>query len=304
MDDRLRKQPAQSEAYSYVAITPARNEAANLRRLGRALARQSVLPAAWLIVDDASTDDTAAVAAQLAREHPWVRVLGAPPAGDGAGSGRWNGRDVVAFHAAVTELDAAPDIVLKLDADVSVAPEYFERLLGKFAADPALGIASGTCYERRGDRWRAYPVRPGHVRGATRAWRWECFLEVGPLEQRLGWDVVDALKANVRGWRTTSFADLHFYHHRPLGARDGSFRSWLDQGRTAHFLGYRPTYLLFRVLYRAWRSPNALAMLAGYVLALARREPRQADEGARAYLRRQQELRGLVQRVHRALVRA
>ena len=42
-----------------------------------------------------------------------------------------------------------PDVVVNVDADVSFEPDYFERLLDAFAADPALGIASGSVLRAR-----------------------------------------------------------------------------------------------------------------------------------------------------------
>ena len=44
---------------TYAVVTPARNEEANLRRLGAALAAQTLAPAEWVVVDDGSTDATA-----------------------------------------------------------------------------------------------------------------------------------------------------------------------------------------------------------------------------------------------------
>ena len=59
------------------------------------------------------------------------------------------GAVVRAFNARRRLADSVPDVVVKLDADVSLEPDYFERLLAAFAADPQLGIASGTCFEQR-----------------------------------------------------------------------------------------------------------------------------------------------------------
>jgi len=43
---------------SYAIVTPARNEAANLTRLGACPTEQSQLPDKWVIVDNGSTDET------------------------------------------------------------------------------------------------------------------------------------------------------------------------------------------------------------------------------------------------------
>ena len=66
-----------------------------------------------------------------------------------------------------------------------------------------------------------------------------------------------------------------------------------DQGRASHFLGYRPTYLILRALFRAPGELAELAMIWGFLGAALRRSPRYADPAARAYVRRQQRLREL-----------
>ena len=109
---------------------------------------------------------------------------------------------------------------MKLDADLSFAADYFSRLLAAFEADPHLGMASGTCYERDGATWRQRHVTGGHVWGASRAYRRRCLEDVQPLESGLAWDGIDELKAAVKGWRTTTCVDLPFYHHRPEAARE------------------------------------------------------------------------------------
>lgn len=286
----------------YVAITPARDEAANLPRLASCLAGQTVRPSAWVIVDDGSTDGTLQLAQELAREHEWIRVLVSSAAGSADGgvpSGRIGGRDVIAFNAGLAALDHEPDFVVKLDADVSADPDFFERLLAEFDADSSLGIASGNCYEQDDlGAWRPQNVTAGHVRGATRVWRWACLQQVLPLEVRLGWDGIDEIKASLRGWRTESLVQLPFYHHRIVAARDGSRRrKWATDGGTAHYLGHRFSYLVLRALFHARREPAALAMLWGYAAAALRRTPRCADADVRGYRQREQSLRNVPARI-------
>jgi cellulose synthase/poly-beta-1,6-N-acetylglucosamine synthase-like glycosyltransferase len=284
----------------YAAISPVRNEADNLPRLARALAAQSVRPSVWWIVDNGSTDSTLEVAGELAAGAGWIRLLEVP-----GERGAVRGRPIVrAFHAALTNLAPAPDVVVNLDADVSMGEDYFERLLQAFTADPSLGIAGGTCYERQRGGWRERHVTGNTVWGASRAYRWDCLQEVLPLEERLGWDGVDELKANARGWRTATVRDLPFYHHRREGERDGlRVKARAAQGRSAHFMGYRPWYLVLRALGNTLRDPAAPAMIWGYGAAALTRQPRCADDAARAYLRQQQSLRTVPLRVREALGR-
>jgi biofilm PGA synthesis N-glycosyltransferase PgaC len=292
----------------YALITPARNEAVNVRRLAAVLVRQSARPTAWVIVDDGSGDATLAIARELSDRHSWITAIPSPGATTHAGplaSGRRIGRDVIAFHAGLRTLAEPVGFVAKLDADVSFDPDYFDQLLARFALDERLGIASGICCEQDADGvWRPRHVTRSHVRGATRVWRWECLEQLLPLPERLGWDVVDELRANTLGWRTRSFDDLEFRHHRPVGARDGAWDAWAAQGWVAHYVGYRPSYLLIRALYKALREPAALALLSGYAAAVVRRDECYPDPAVRKHLRRQQGLRQLRVRLREALGRA
>jgi poly-beta-1,6-N-acetyl-D-glucosamine synthase len=286
---------------SYAVITPARNEATNLVPLARCLAAQTVLPTRWMIVDNGSTDRTAEVAGRLAREHEWIRQTAAP----GEPGAVRGGPIVRSFAAGLAALDdIAPDVVVKLDADLTMAAGYFDGLLTAFAADRQLGIASGICHEQENGSWRPLYGTRSHVWGACRAYRRECLRDVLPLEERQGWDEIDALKAQLRGWRVGTLFELPFYHHRPEGDRDGARARWADQGDTAHYMGYRPSYLFLRTVFQARHDPHALGMLWGYGRAAVQRAPRLADEHARAYLREQQRLRALPLRAREALGRS
>lgn len=285
-------------ALAYALVTPVRNEEANLRRLSECVLAQSVLPKAWAIVDSGSTDRTLEIANELSSSREWVRVLEAPE------PEQIRGAPIVrAVLAGLEVLRPWPDVVVKLDADVSFDPTHFEHLLAHFAADPRLGIASSLCLEEEAGEWRATYSTRSHARGAVRAYRRACLTDVMPLEQRLGWDGIDELKAAVRGWRTATVYDTAFFHHRKLGEREGAYGRWHRQGEMAHYLGYRPSYLVVRALYRARREPSALAMVAGYLGAAIRRRPRYPDSEVRAWLRREQSLRRLRTRAREALGR-
>lgn len=286
-----------TDVLNYSVVTPARNEEANLRRLAESLGAQTVPPACWTIVDTGSTDGTEALAAELAAGHGWIRfsILA-----DAAILER-GGPIARAFEAGYASLPAKTDIVVKVDADVSFDADYFEQLLERFALDPSLGMASGSCFEREGGTWRQRFVTGSTVWGAARAYRRECLDEVLPLERRMGWDGVDEFRANIRGWKTRAFTDLPFRHHRREGERDGSARkARLAQGRAAHYLGYRFWYLALRALWHARKEPAALAMVVGFLQAMVHRQPRCADAAARRYLRRQQSLLRLPLRLRQA----
>jgi glycosyltransferase involved in cell wall biosynthesis len=284
---------------TYAAVTPVWNEAETLERLADCLRSQTRPPSAWVIVDTGSSDRTREVAAALSDEHAWISTV----TSGGEGRPQPGAPIVRAFHVGLEHLELRPHVVVKLDADVSFADDYFEGLLAAFAAGPTLGIASGSCWERDAtETWRETQVSSGHVRGATRAYRWSCLQQLLPLEESMGWDGIDELKANTLGWRTEIVDGLAFFHHRRVGARDGSASArWKAQGRGAHYMGYRFWYLLLRSLHRARTDASALWMIGGYLAAAGRREPRYADAAVRRELHRRQSLRQLASQTREAL---
>ena len=106
-------------------IIPARNEARNLPGLLGDLVALPDRPLDILVVDDHSTDGTAAVAASF----PGVSVLPAPPLPDG-----WTGK-CWALHVGVANLVARPDDVLVfLDADVRLSPGALDAVVADLEA--------------------------------------------------------------------------------------------------------------------------------------------------------------------------
>ena len=68
-----------TRALTYAVVTPARNEAENLKRLAAALAAQTRKPKVWAVVEDGSTDGTWGLLTELATRHEWLLPV-TPPA--------------------------------------------------------------------------------------------------------------------------------------------------------------------------------------------------------------------------------
>lgn len=285
---------------AWAAVTPARNEAQNLRRLGACMERQTVPPLAWIIVDDNSIDDTSAVAAAFEASLPWARQLRLP-----GNKTTLPGAPVVrAFNAGLKLAPEDADVLVKLDADVSFADDHFEHLLAAFDREPRLGIAGGVAWELDGSEWKPTFVTGAHVRGAVRAYRRACFDAIGGVRPRMGWDTLDELHANALGWTTRILPDLAFRHHRRVGARDGGrHRRWGALGESSYFMRYRPSYMVIRTLHQLRRDPYSAAMLATYVRAALQRRPRHPDDAAVRLLRDRQRLRHVPTRAREALGR-
>src|SRR5215467_2957838 len=69
------------ENVKYVVITAARDEEEHIEKTIAAVTRQTIRPAAWIVVDDASTDKTGSILERYASECPWIKVIHRPNRG-------------------------------------------------------------------------------------------------------------------------------------------------------------------------------------------------------------------------------
>jgi glycosyltransferase involved in cell wall biosynthesis len=266
--------------------------------LANALLGQTTPFSRWVIVDNGSSDRTLDVARWLEIRDERIEVIVNPGQAEPT-----RGAPIAhALQAGFARLsDTPPDIVVAVDADVSLAPGFFELLLGRFALDHQLGIASGAREEEHRHRWVTQRVTGTSVEAQCRAYRWPCLQAVLPFDDHMAWDSVDEVKANLNGWRTEAFPEPKFRHNRRIGARDRArIDAWTAAGAAGYYLGYRPSYLLLRSLYRALRDPAAVAMLRGYLDGVRKHGP-QAEDAVRAYVANQQRARRVPSRIREAL---
>jgi glycosyltransferase involved in cell wall biosynthesis len=276
----------------YVVVTPARNEAVHLPGTIASMRAQTRPPAEWIVVDDGSTDDTATIAMHAAEQCDWLHVVRRDDRGHrAAGIGV-----VTAFYdglAAVRRTDW--DFLVKLDADVLLAPDYFERCLDRFAEDPQLGIAGGVFHNPMpGGGFEEERTPRFHVRGGSKIYRRACWDDIGGVIRMTGWDAFDDVKANRLGWRTQSFPDIVVQHQRFTGDAGGQWGTWVKNGRASYIVGYDPLFLVARSVSRLRERPSltsSAGLLVGYFGALLRREPRVDDPETIRFMRQQQRRR-------------
>ena len=132
---------------AYVLVSPCKDEAKYIEKTLRSVARQTVKPAQWVIVDDGSRDDSMAIVAQYQTRMPFIKVVhretGARQVGPGV---------IQAFNAGLAAVDAAHDFICKFDVDLELPERYFETMLERMAADPRLGTFSGKAYYHQPSR--------------------------------------------------------------------------------------------------------------------------------------------------------
>jgi poly-beta-1,6-N-acetyl-D-glucosamine synthase len=269
-------------------ISPVRNEAAYLQRTIDSVAAQTVRPAAWLIVDDGSTDDTPKVAEAAAAKHPWIRLYRRPDRGI-----RKVGPGVVeAFNEGLALFDLGEyDYVCKLDGDLEFGPTYFQRLFEQLETDPRLGTCSGKAWIRL-NSGRLVPERSGDEfsAGQAKLYRVSCFRQIGGFVREVMWDGIDCHRCRMLGWGARSLRDpeLRFIHLRPMGSSfKNIYHGRLRWGYGQYFMGTHPLYALAIAAYRALERPwiaGGLLILGGYLGGWLKRKPRYDDPAFRRHL--------------------
>lgn len=278
-------------------ITPVRNEERHIEGVARALAAQTRPPALWVVVDDNSTDGTGDALARLAERIDFMKVVSTSP------NFTRQSADRLAVAAAPRAfnfgLGAAGDLstythIGKLDGDVELRPDYYERILARFDADPSLGIAGGMILERREGEWQPTASAREHVRGALKLYTRECFADIGGVVERLGWDGIDEVLARMRGYTTCSFDDAEALHYRETGSADGRLRGHVRWGEAHWILNHGLLWTTARAFKTARLRPrgaSGAAYLYGYARAAMRRVPRVEVEGYREFVRAEQRRR-------------
>jgi glycosyltransferase involved in cell wall biosynthesis len=275
----------------YALITPARNEEAFIERTIRSVVSQTVLPVRWVIVNDGSTDGTAAIARAYAARHDWIEVVDMPARRDRSFAAKAHCFN--AGYARARGLDH--EVVGNLDADISFEPDHFEFLLRRFAEDPRLGVA-GTIFKEDGGYSSDVDSFEGesHVAGQCQLFRRRCLEEIGGYvpHHAGGIDWIAVTTARMKGWRTRAFRERWFFHHRSLGTAERSvLASAFSYGEKDYYLGGHPVWELCRVGYRMRKRPYILGGLAvglGYGSAVLRRIPRPVSDELMHFHRREQ----------------
>jgi len=261
----------QGSGFTYVLVTPARNEAKYIELTIKSVVNQTVRPAKWVIVSDGSTDGTDDVVKDYAARFEWIELVRTSERSERHFAGK-----AEAFNAGYASLTGlAHDVVGNLDADVSIDDaDYFGYLMRKFEEHPGLGVV-GTSY-REGTI--VYPYRytsKEDVTGACQLFRRECFQAIGgyPALKFGGIDVVAVLRAQAEGWQTRTFTEKTCVHHRAVGSAHcvGTCKRLLQTGHKDYLLGSHPAFELCRSVYQMTSRPHVIGgvlMLAGYVWAM------------------------------------
>jgi poly-beta-1,6-N-acetyl-D-glucosamine synthase len=252
--------------YSYVLITPARNEPAFIELTLKSVVAQTVRPLKWVIVSDGSTDGTDEIVTKYLADNPWIELLRMPERRERHFAGK-----VGAFNSGYTRMtNLRYDVIGNLDGDISMDPDYFAFLMARFSENPRLGVA-GTPYREEHSNAGMEIMDLEHVSGACQMFRRECFESIGGYTQIRsgGIDLVAVLSARAKGWQTRRFAEKFCWHHRAMGgAVHTGLNERIHRGRMDYLLGSHPVWEIFRSVYQMKNKPYLIGgflIMCGYI---------------------------------------
>jgi glycosyltransferase involved in cell wall biosynthesis len=219
---------------NYYIVIPAHNEEAFIALTLDSLISQTVLPKKIVVVNDNSTDKTAEIVTAYDNDNPFITLVNKT-----SEAIHLPGSKVIqAFHKGFETLDENYDVIVKLDADLILPNNYFETILSIFKNDATIGMAGGFAYIEKNGEWILENLTDkDHIRGAFKAYRKECFLQIGNLKPAMGWDTVDELLSKFYGWKVVTDATLLVKHLKPTGANYNKTARY-KQGEAFYTLGY------------------------------------------------------------------
>lgn len=207
-------------------IIPAHNEGDILAQTLDSLLRQTLPAYSIVVIDDNSTDHTAAIVADYCRRFPQVKTLYRSSSVQ-----RLPGAKIVQAFNAGLPLVGQVDIICKYDADLIFPPNYLETLQTYYLQNPQLGMCGGVCSIEKDGKWlKENLTNKNHLRGALKSYRKECFKAIGGLKEAMGWDTVDELLAQYHSWELLVVEDLVVKHLRPTASRYNSQAQYMQGG--------------------------------------------------------------------------
>ena len=219
---------------NYYIIIPAHNEEQFIALTLQSIEAQTILPKRIVVVDDNSTDTTAAIVASFIKNNSTISMVkSTSEAMHLPGS-----KVILAFQKGLETLDQNYDFIVKLDADLILPNTYFETIISHFKKNATIGMSGGFAYIEKNGNWILENLTDkNHIRGAFKAYRKECFIQIGGLKPAMGWDTVDELLAKFYGWKVVTDVTLKVKHLKPTGANYNKIARF-KQGEAFYSLGY------------------------------------------------------------------
>lgn len=251
---------------NFYIVIPAHNEADHISLTLESIVSQTVLPKKVIVVNDNSTDNTSEIITGYTKTHQFIEQVNSI-----SSNMHLPGSKVIqAFYKGYELLDDNYDFIVKLDADIILPHNYFKTLIRHFNSDKSIGMVGGFAYIEKKGQWILENLtNKDHIRGAFKAYRKQCFLDIGKLKPSMGWDTVDELLAQYHGWKIKTDDTLIIKHLKPTGKTYNKTARY-KQGEAFYKLGYGPILTTIASLKLAILKKQPLLLfdyLKGYYTA-------------------------------------
>jgi len=242
---------------NYYIIIPAYNEEKFIEVTLQSILNQTLLPKKVIIVNDNSTDKTSEIISEFeSKSGIFKQVLKVSENIHLPGS-----KVIQAFEKGLEVLDNDYDFIVKLDADLILPNNYFEEITKTFQSDNKIGMVGGFAYIEKNNDWILENLTDkDHIRGAFKAYRKDCFKQIGGLKPAMGWDTVDELLCRFYGWTIKTISELKVKHLKPTGANYNKTARY-KQGEAFYTLGYGFTITAIAGLKLALRKKKPLLFI-------------------------------------------
>lgn len=269
----------------YYMITPAKNEGKFIEQTLKSVIAQTIRPKKWIIVDDGSSDNTAAIVAEYANKYNFVKLIQKQSAGEQRAGGS---KVVRAFNFGYETIrDENFDFIVKLDADLTLPTNYFEEVINCFEMNPKIGLCGGYCVLEEKGNLIPESYADDHVRGAFKAYRRECFNAIGGLKEIWSWDGIDESAIAFYGWEL-KVLPLAVIHHRPTSKEYNMLKFSFKTGRELYKERVEFVSLLVISAVHCFRKPVILGsflFFIGYFVSWIKRENKVIDKDLGDYIR-------------------
>lgn len=242
---------------NYYIIIPAYNEEKFIEVTLQSILNQTLLPKKVVVVNDNSTDKTSEIISKFeSKSTIFKQVLNISENIHLPGS-----KVIRAFEEGLKTLDQDYDFIVKLDADLILPKNYFEIIAQTFQSDNKIGMVGGFAYIEKNNEWILENLTDkDHIRGAFKAYRKDCFIQIGGLKPAMGWDTVDELLCRFYGWKIKTIPELEVKHLKPTGANYNKTARY-KQGEAFYALGYGFTITAIAGLKLALRKKKPLLFI-------------------------------------------
>ena len=241
---------------NFCIIIPAHNEEEVIEKCLDSLINQSYPANEIIVIDDHSSDETASIVNQFAKINRTIQLVQ-----NKSFDAHQPGTKIIqAFYKGFESIKKPFDVICKFDADLIFPSNYLSELKTNFEANSNLGMVAGFCFiqDKEGKWIKEKLTNDEHIRGPLKAYKKQCFEDIGGLKKAMGWDTLDELLARFHGWETKTLPNLHVKHLKPTGQRYskelakrfGSALYQMDYGLALSFLSLlKIAFLKKKVLF-------------------------------------------------------